>query len=209
MPLKQKVISIKDQLKPWITPIINSDIKRNRYCVSLCKRNKMSRHEYKFSRNLVNNETVSVKKDYYRKLFLKIGNDVYQTWTAINKVLNSRNNKIFRFKLIIVQKQNIYRWFWNISSTYWSFCHNWKKNSWVNACFKSSCRAHPLRGIFLDSVFLFLIPGYFYGDWEGDYFNQKQTKNFSLSLIGSVLKSNKNLDFAYVQLTNQKFFYSY
>ena len=69
----------------------------------------MSRHEYKFSRNLVNNETVSVKKDYYRKLFLKIGNDVYQTWTAINKVLNSRNNKFFRFKLIIVQKQNIYR----------------------------------------------------------------------------------------------------
>ena len=55
IPLKKKVISIKDQLKPCITPAIKSNIKRRHHYCRLYKQNRISKHEYNSFRNTVNN----------------------------------------------------------------------------------------------------------------------------------------------------------
>ena len=94
-PFKKKVISVKDQLKPWLAPAIKFSIKKRHPYFSLYKQNKMSKHEYNSFRQRINNEIRYAIKDYYHKLFLNIKKDVEQTWITINKVLKTKaSNKM-------------------------------------------------------------------------------------------------------------------
>ena len=72
IPLKKNVVSVKDQLKPWVTPAIKSSIKKRLHYFSLYKQNRMSKHVYNSFRNRINNDIRYAKKDYCHTLFRNI-----------------------------------------------------------------------------------------------------------------------------------------
>ena len=91
--LKNKVTSVKDQLKPLITPANKSSIKRRNQFSSPYKQSRMSKHEYNYFRTRINIEIRNTKKNYYQKLFQNIKKYIKQTWIVINKVLNCKSKK--------------------------------------------------------------------------------------------------------------------
>ena len=90
IPLKKKVISVKDQLKPWITPVIKSSIKRRHHYFSLYKQNRMSKQEYNTFRNRLNNEIRYAKKDYYHRLFQIIKNCEFEKGFIFNFIFHRK-----------------------------------------------------------------------------------------------------------------------
>ena len=67
-PIKTKVISCKDQIKPWINQSIKNDILKRPNIYKLFQRRLISEREYKVFRNFVNNQ-IRVAKKYYEKIF--------------------------------------------------------------------------------------------------------------------------------------------
>ena len=106
VPIKKKTISIKDQLKPWISATVKYNIKKRHHYFSLFKQNKMSKREYNYFRNLVNCQIRKSKLDYYRRIFSEIKNDLKQTWKVINKVLSTnRSRRNFSIKSLVFNDQ--------------------------------------------------------------------------------------------------------
>ena len=101
-PIKTKVISVKDQLKPWINSQIKENIKKRQNNYLLFRRNLMSKREYNAFRNQVNDQIRTSKRNYFHSLFSNIRGDVKRTWSTINSILrgSSKRNK-FEIKSIV------------------------------------------------------------------------------------------------------------
>ena len=92
-PIKNKTISVKDQMKPWITHDVKLKIKKRHTFVTLRKQNLISQSEYNSYRNYVNSHIRFAKKQYYHNAFKNVKNDIKATWSIINKVLANRSRK--------------------------------------------------------------------------------------------------------------------
>ena len=90
-PIKTKTVSVKDQLKPWITNSVKTKIKKRHNYLTLLKKGLISQREYNSYRNYVNSHIRFAKKQYYHNAFQNVKNNIKATWSIINKILAKSN----------------------------------------------------------------------------------------------------------------------
>ena len=96
--LSKKEIKIKQ--KPWLTPGIQTSIKKKRALFKQIKSMKLNNqnteiiyNKYKTYRNMINTLKRKSKKLYYSKYFTDNTNNSKNTWKGINKLLNRNKSK--------------------------------------------------------------------------------------------------------------------
>ena len=93
--LKCKSLTNKQKLKPWISGIVASNIKkRNRYFI-LYKQGQISREMYVNLRNYVTNQIRVKKSEYLNNKFDNFKNNIKKTWQLINNFIkpNTKSNR--------------------------------------------------------------------------------------------------------------------
>ena len=97
-PLKTKIISYKDSLKPWITKEILICIKKRQHYFQLYRNKIIPKTTYHNYRNFVTSKIRKAKLQYFENKFNSVKNNIKQTWRIINDVLKpkkfSRQNTI-------------------------------------------------------------------------------------------------------------------
>ena len=86
-PVKNKTISYKDDLKPWIDYDVKVKMKKRQNYHVLWKLGRMSRQAYCRYRNMVTSEIRNKKVLYYKTRFIELKNTMRATWKLINEVI--------------------------------------------------------------------------------------------------------------------------
>ena len=95
-PIRSKLVSHKDQAKPWISTSIKRDLKRRVTKFRLFKQGLITRTEYASFRNEVTNRIRTAKRNYYSELFENIKTDAKRTWNIINSIIKPQNKSSVR-----------------------------------------------------------------------------------------------------------------
>ena len=93
-PVSTKTISKKDAEKPWITDIIKKRISIRDKLFKLSEKNFIPRKIFNDFRNKLNKQIVDAKAKYYEQEFKENENNLKNTWSIINRVLNSKNKNM-------------------------------------------------------------------------------------------------------------------
>ena len=92
-PVKHKILSYKDRLKPWISFDIRQSMKKRQIYFNLYRRGLLSANEYNKYRNLVNKQIRTAKQNYYINLFEKSKHDAKKSWKLINSLIRNSSAK--------------------------------------------------------------------------------------------------------------------
>ena len=89
-PLVTKKIHSKTLSKPWITPAIQSLIKKKNKQFSIKNNNKTANNKkkYKQMKHIVTKAIADEKEKYYKNLLNKNNNNIKQKWNAIRLIIN-------------------------------------------------------------------------------------------------------------------------
>ena len=93
-PIKSKILSNKDLIKPWIAREIISNIKKRQHYFALYCQNKIPKDFYTHFRNFVTGQIRRSKKDYYGHKFNAANRDIKRTWRIINNIINTKHRKV-------------------------------------------------------------------------------------------------------------------
>ena len=102
-PIKSKMVSPKDDEKPWINSYLKTLLKQRQKLFLLSKQSIVEPSEYRFFRNFVNNKLKQFKVNFYKRAFDGVKSDIKKTWKILNKII--KPNKFVTksvFKKIVV-----------------------------------------------------------------------------------------------------------
>ena len=108
-PLKSKIISYKNSIKPWISNEILSYIRKRHHYYILLRKKIISKKTYSNYRNFVTNKIRFAKKNFFIDKFQEIKGDIRQTWKIINNVLRPKTNKKVNLVNEIITNDVVYR----------------------------------------------------------------------------------------------------
>ena len=83
-PIKNKNVSYKSKVKPWISGDLVRCIKMRQNFDILCKKGRMPRATFTRYRNYVTSRIRASKKAYYQRKFDECQNNIKKTWELIN-----------------------------------------------------------------------------------------------------------------------------
>jgi hypothetical protein len=90
-PLREKILSMKTFLKPWITRGIMFSINRKHQMYRDYKRGNLTLDEYNSYKNVTTRLLRESKKMYFMNKFNSAQGNIRKTWSTINYVLNRKN----------------------------------------------------------------------------------------------------------------------
>ena len=110
-PIKQKQLTKKSAVAPWITKRVKECIAKKHRIFKLFKRGMVDRGYFNLIRNKVQKIIKLSKRNHYNALFDRAKNDIRKTWQVINKSLNrSKKSTINKLEIgdnVITDSKNI------------------------------------------------------------------------------------------------------
>ena len=88
-PIKTKIVSKKDEQKPWVNDSLIEKIKIRDKLAKLSSKNKISRKQYTDYRNSLTTELRQAKATYYENQLETHSNNIKKTWEVINSLIKT------------------------------------------------------------------------------------------------------------------------
>ena len=89
-PIKTKIVSKKDEQKPWVNDSLIEKIKIRDKLAKLSSKNKISRKQYTDYRNSLTTELRQAKATYYENQLETHSNNIKKTWEVINSLIKPK-----------------------------------------------------------------------------------------------------------------------
>ena len=91
-PLKTKIVTHKDEQKPWVTEILINRMKIRDELHKLANKNRIDRKIFTVFRNRITSQLRQAKTKYYEEQFKTNSNNIKKTWDLINSVIKSKKS---------------------------------------------------------------------------------------------------------------------